>query len=48
MNLGRIEEIAKAADIVISREDWYDIYRSGKCFAVKDSHTCEDSACIAD
>lgn len=28
MNLGRIEEIAKAADIVISREDWYDIYRA--------------------
>lgn len=28
MNLGRIEEIAKVADIVISREDWYDIYRA--------------------
>lgn len=28
MNLGRIEEIAKAADSVISREDWYDIYRA--------------------
>ncbi len=37
MNLGRIEEIAKAkADIVISREDWYDIYRAaGNVFAVK-------------
>ncbi|MGM0124375.1 oxidoreductase, aldo/keto reductase [Enterococcus sp. AZ194] len=26
MNTGRIKEIAKAADIQISREDWYDIY----------------------
>lgn len=26
MNLGRIEEIAKASEIVLSREDWYAIY----------------------
>ena len=35
MNLGRIEEIAKAADIVISREDWYDIYRAREMFCRK-------------
>ena len=35
MNLGRIEEIAKAADIVISREDWYDIYRAAEMFCRK-------------
>ena len=27
-NAARIEEIAKAADITLSREDWYDIYRT--------------------
>lgn len=27
-NPSRIEEIAKAADITLSREDWYDIYRT--------------------
>ena len=27
-NAQRIEEIAKAADITLSREDWYDIYRT--------------------
>lgn len=26
MNLGRIEEIAKASEVVLSREDWYGIY----------------------
>lgn len=26
MNLGRIEEIAKASEVVLSREDWYAIY----------------------
>lgn len=26
MNLGRIEEIAKASEVVLSREDWYRIY----------------------
>lgn len=26
MNFGRIEEIVKVVDIVISCEDWYDIY----------------------
>ncbi|EOL43879.1 oxidoreductase, aldo/keto reductase [Enterococcus phoeniculicola] len=26
MNIGRIKEIAKASEIVLSREDWYDIY----------------------
>ena len=26
MNLQRIEEIAKASDIVLSKEDWYGIY----------------------
>ena len=35
MNLGRIEEIAKTADIVISREDWYDIYRAAEMFCRK-------------
>ena len=28
INAARIEEIAKAADITLSREDWYDIYRT--------------------
>ncbi|MBP2099919.1 aldo/keto reductase [Enterococcus rivorum] len=28
MNLQRINEIAKASDVVLSREDWYEIYRS--------------------
>lgn len=27
-NASRLEEIARAADITISREDWYDIYRT--------------------
>lgn len=26
MNTGRIEEIANAANVVLSREDWYAIY----------------------
>ena len=34
MNLGRIEEIA-SSDIVISREDWYDIYRAAEMFCRK-------------
>lgn len=28
MNLGRIKEIAQAAEIVLSREEWYEIYRA--------------------
>lgn len=28
MNLKRIEEIAQASEIVLSREDWYEIYRA--------------------
>ncbi len=28
MNVGRIKEIAQAADVVLSREEWYDIYRT--------------------
>lgn len=28
MNLQRIKEIAKATDVVLTREDWYEIYRS--------------------
>ena len=28
MNLQRINEIAKASDVIVSREDWYAIYRS--------------------
>ena len=26
MNLSRIEEIAKASEIMLTREDWYDLY----------------------
>ncbi|MBO0439680.1 aldo/keto reductase [Candidatus Enterococcus ikei] len=28
MNINRIKEISKAADIVLSREEWYEIYRA--------------------
>jgi predicted oxidoreductase len=26
INMTRLEEISKAADITLSKEDWYDIY----------------------
>lgn len=29
MNPGRIEEIAKASEIQLTREDWYELYRAG-------------------
>ena len=28
MNPGRIEEIAKASEIQLTREDWYELYRA--------------------